>query len=109
MYGYFADELPDIEHTEIDIVLLNIFRNHQNVGGPALISAAEMESKRRRAKYLGDTLEALADQSLVTGLAITIAVYSKWNALSLFSLEMVEAMVITSLVTHLTTLRYCPK
>jgi hypothetical protein len=109
IYGYFADELPKIKHTETDIILRNLFRPHRNNSGRVLISAAEQASKERRAKYLGDILEALADQSLVTGLAIIIGVYSKWNTLSFFSLQMVETMVITLLVLHLTTLRYCPK
>jgi hypothetical protein len=104
--GYFRNCLPGIEHTEIDHLLVTRFRRILRLKKtPAELAAIKV-------RYEGPTerfLLSLADQQLVTSLAIILAAFIAWRRISLYSFNMAFSMAIASLVTHLATLRFCPR
>lgn len=99
VFGYALGEFPGIEHTAVDAILVEkVFRiRRQN------------QHAKKWEKCFQRVLLSLADQQLVTSLAITAATFSQWRKISLYSLDMAWTLVVTSLLTHLATIRYCPK
>lgn len=97
VFGYAMGEFPGMDHTLVDYILVEKVFRRQNK------HAKKWEECFQR------VLLSLADQQLVTSLAITVATASEWRKISLYSLDMAWTLVIISLVTHLATIRYCPK
>lgn len=98
IFGYALGEFPGIEHTVVDGILI------------AKVFGFRRQSHTKDwEKCFQRVLLSLADQQLVTSLAITAATFSQWQKISLYTLDMAWTLVITSLVTHLATLRYCPE
>jgi len=107
LVGYFLDSLPGIEHTAMDQILIDGFRKilphgkNTSKGFPA-----DRSSKYERVAER--FLILLADQQLVTSIAMILAAFLDWHNISLYSFEMAFSMAVISLVTHLATLRFCP-
>jgi hypothetical protein len=97
VFGYAMGEFPGIDHTLVDAILVEKVFRRQN------------QHSKKWEECFQRVLLSLADQQLVTSLAITVATFSEWRKISLYSLDMAWTLVITSLVTHLATIRYCPK
>lgn len=88
VFGYAMGEFPGIDHTLVDAILVQKVFRRQNK------HAKKWEECFRR------VLLSLADQQLVTSLAITVATFSEWRKITLYSLDMAWTLVIISLVTH---------
>jgi hypothetical protein len=101
--------LPDIEYKEVDILLIGFLRRWSPLRFSRFKTKQALRRGRRFKPCFEKFLVALADQQLAISLAILIAVCSKWDQISLYSLEMAWTLATTSLVTHMTAIRYCPK
>jgi hypothetical protein len=107
LYAYWKNCLPGLEATDVDEVLVNAMRRLLRRGHRK--HSEDQLDKRLYEEHIERLLLSLANQQLVTSLAIVIAAFSKWNEISLFSHAMAFTMATVSLVTPMATLRFCPK
>jgi hypothetical protein len=110
LLAYFMGALPGMEQSQVDIFFVTSFHKLWHLLCNHV--ANKQEEQKRLIKWAScfeRVLLMLADQQLVTSLAITVATFSKWRDISVYSLNMAWTMVTMSLVTHLATIRFFPK
>lgn len=107
--AYLMGSLPDIEYTEVDILLIGFIR-YWSLGQS---SRSEIREALQRGgcyeEFFEKLLTNLADQQIPFSLGILVAVCSRWKQISLYELEVAWTLATISLVTHMTAIRYCPR
>jgi hypothetical protein len=103
--SYGLDALPEAPATVADDLLRRIIRAVFRIKDCRMVQSAQARTANRFEKLL----MSLADQQLVTSLAILVATLIQRSTMSLYTLEMAEYCALVSLLTHMVNTRYCPR
>ena len=104
LVGFFTDSLPDVSFNMVDLMIINSLRKLFRKDMVEIPSTQSGRIRRaRRQEALGRALLALSDQQLITGLAMLVAAYLRYD-ISGYSASLVLYMSLLSADSHLATM-----